>query len=837
MVTTTRARAVIIGAGIVGNAMAWHLAKLGWRDMVLVDKGPLPNPGGSTGHASNFCFPVDGTKEESALTVESIRQFTELGVFTRCGGMEVARTPERMAELARRQGLAMSWGIESELLAPAQVKEIIPYLDETVILGGWYTPSAGVVDSLRAGTLMREAAVDMGALTIMARTEVTGIDVADGRVAAVRTTEGTIETDTIVVACGVWSPRIAEMAGAHIPLVPTVHQFVSVGPVPRFAEVPGEQAYPILRDMDSLMYERPNGNQLEIGSYAHRPILLHPDEIPSIEVSVLSPTELPFTKADFDPQFEAALELIPEILGDERVGQQYAINGLLSVTPDWSPVLGESPEVTGLWSVAAVWIKEAPAICENVARWMSGLPLEIDLHAADIARFYPHQRTWSHSVARVKEAFNKFYGIVHPSEQWASDRGVRLPPMFEREKALDAVFFEVAGWECPMWYASNAPLVAGYGDRVTDRSAEWDARWWSPIIAAEHLAMRDRAAVIDLTTFAIFDVAGPGALAYLEGLCVNRIDGPIGRTVYTPIIDENGGIVADLTVMHVGRDLYRVVTGGGMGMRDLKLFRDRLPADGSAQLADVTSAWTTIGLWGPRARDILASVTSADVSNGAFPFGTCRNLDIDGVAVLANRLSYVGELGWELFAPMELGAHLWDTLWEAGRPHGMIAAGMSVVFSSARLEKGYRAYGTELDLDHSLVEAGLARPGVKSADFIGKAAYLRQRSEPPVALLCTLTVDDHASASGVARYMLGREPILTRDGRPVEDARGRRSYVTSAGAGPSVGKHLLMAYLPVELAVEGTPLAVQYMGERYPVTVAVAGTTPLFDPRDERLRG
>lgn len=830
------ARAVIIGAGIVGNAMAWHLARLGWRDLVLVDKGPLPNPGGSTGHASNFCFPVDGTKEESRLTVESIRQFTELGVFIRCGGMEVARTPERMAELARREGLATSWGIESQLLTPKEVREIIPYLDERVILGGWYTPSAGVVDSLRAGTLMRDAAVEMGAVSIRARTAVTGIDVVDGRVAAVQTTEGVIETDTIVVACGVWSPRIAAMAGAHIPLVPTVHQFVSVGPVPRFAEVRGEQAYPIVRDMDSLMYERPNGNQLEIGSYAHRPILVHPDEIPSIEEAVLSPTELPFTKEDFDPQFEAALELIPEVLGDERVGQQYAINGLLSVTPDWSPVLGESPETGGLWSVAAVWIKEAPAICENVARRMTGLPETIDLHAADIARFYPHQRTWAHSVARVSEAFNKFYGIVHPAEQWASDRGVRVPPMQRSEVELGAVFFEAAGWECPWWYESNAPLVAAYGDRITHRPAEWESRWWSPVIAAEHLAMREHAAIVDLTTFAILDVTGPGALAFLEGLCVNRIAGPIGRTVYTPLLDANGGIVADLTVMHVGRDLYRIVTGGGMGMRDKKWFMDHLPADGSAQLADVTSAWTTIGVWGPRARDILAAVTDADVSNSAFPFMTCCSLDIGSVTVLANRLSYVGELGWELYVPVELGAHLWETLHAAGRPFGAIPVGMGVLVSSGRLEKGYRAYGAELDLDHSLVEAGLARPRVKDTPFVGREAYLRQRAEPRAALLCTLTVDDHRSAAGVPRYMLGREPILTRDGMPVEDAHGRRSYVTSAGDGPTVGAYLLMAYLPAELAVPGTQLAVQYMGERYPVTTAVAGATPLFDPDDERLR-
>ncbi len=836
MESVRRARAVIIGAGIVGNAMAWQLARLGWRDLVLVDKGPMPNPGGSTGHASNFCFPVDSTKEESTCTVESIRQFTELGVFTRCGGMEVARTPERMAELARRQGLATSWGIESRLLTPAGVKEIIPYLDESVILGGWYTPSAGVVDSLRAGTLMREAAIEMGALQVLARTEVTGIDLVDGRVAGVRTTAGSIEADVVVVACGVWSPRVAAMAGAHIPLAPAVHQFVSVGPVPQFAGMRGEQAYPILRDMDALMYERPNGSQLEIGSYQHVPMIVHPDDIPPNAASVLSPTELPFTRDTFEQSYADALELVPEILGDERVGEQYAINGLLSITPDWSPALGESPEVAGLWSVAAVWIKEAPAITRNVALWMDGKPLEIDLHAADIARFYPHQRTWRHSRARASEAFNKFYGIVHPGEQWSSDRGMRLPPMYEQERTLGAVFHEVAGWECPWWYASNAGLVDEYRDRIIDRPAEWDRRWWSPIITAEHLAMRDRAALVDLTTFAIFDVTGPGALAALERLCVNRIEAPIGRTVYTPMLDQDGGIVADLTVLHVGRDAYRVVTGGGMGMRDRKWIADHLPADGSAQLTDVTSAWATVGLWGPRARDILGSLTPDPVSSAAFAYGTCRNLDVDGIAVLANRMSYVGELGWEIYAPMELGAHLWRSLWDAGRPFGLIAGGMAPVFSSARLEKGYRAYGAELDLGHTLLEAGLARPGVKAADFLGKAAYLRQRAEPVVSRLCTLTVDDHVGAGGVRRYMLGREPILTRNGRPVEDHRGRRAWVTSAGAAPSLGTYLLMAYLPVELALPGTPLAVQYMGERFPITVAVAGATPLFDPQNERLR-
>ena len=306
-----RAKVVVIGAGIVGNSVAYHLALAGWRDIVLLDKGTLPNPGGSTGHASNFIYLTDHSKEMTAFTLESVRQYKELGVFTQSGGIEVARTPERMEELKRRMASSKSWGIDSELLTPAQVKELVPYLDDSVILGGFHTPGVGVVDSLRAGTLMRERAQELGALTIGAGVEVTGIDVELGRVRRVRTDAGDIEADVVVIACGVWSPRIARMAGASIPLTPAVHQMISVGPVPRFADTVGEITFPIVRDMDTNMYERQHGGDLEVGSYAHRTIHIDPDEIPSIAASKLSPTELPFTQEDFELQMEQALELSP----------------------------------------------------------------------------------------------------------------------------------------------------------------------------------------------------------------------------------------------------------------------------------------------------------------------------------------------------------------------------------------------------------------------------------------------------------------------------------------------------------------------------------------------
>ena len=829
-------RVVIIGAGIVGNSLAYHLTRLGVSDITMVDKGPLPNPGGSTGHASNFIFPVDHSKEMTMLTLESMRQYKALEVFIESGGIEIARNEERMQELTRRVVSAKSWGIEPvELMTPQQVKDKVPYINEQLIIGAFFTPGAGVVDSLRAGTIMRERAQEAG-MKVSANTEVLGIDVENGRATRVKTTRGDFDADIIVIACGAWSPRIARMAGASIPLTPMVHQMIDIGPVPRFANTTGMIEYPIVRDVDTNMYERQEGTGLEIGSYAHRPITLGADEIPSIEESALSPTELPFTQEDFDPQMEIALELMPEIVGDETVGVKYAINGVLSVTYDGMPLLGETPETRGLWSAAAIWIKEGPGAGKTMAELIVHGESEIDVYESNIARAYPCQKTRTHIVSRASEGFNKMYGIVHPGEQWESDRRVRLSPFYERERALEAVFVEGAGWERPNWYESNAGLLDEYGDKVTKREAEWESRWWSPIINAEHLAMRDRAAMIDLSAFAIFDVVGPGALQTVQTVAMRQMDVPVGRVVYTPLLTPSGGFKQDLTIMRVADDVFRVVTGGAYGMSDKKWFADHLPEDGSAQIHDQTNAFTTLGLWGPRARDILSSVTSSDVSHEGMAFARCKEIEIGPLEVLASRISYVGDLGWELYVPIEQGARLWDIVAEAGAPHGIIPAGIGVYGTTGRLEKCYRAYGAELEGDFNVVEAGMAWGKVKDQDFVGKEAHVRHREEEPAAVMCTLTVDDHTSASGVKRYMLGHEPILTRDGEPITDRKNRRSYVTSAGSGPSLGKYILMGYLPPEHAVVGNELAVEYMGERYPVTVVTNDSTPVFDPDNSRVR-
>ncbi len=343
------AQVVVIGAGIVGNSLVHHLARLGWTDIVQIDKGALPNPGGSTGHASNFIFLTDHSREITDLTLDSVEQYQEMGVFTQSGGFEIARTEERMEELRRRMSSAKAWGIEAEIVDPAFVKEKVPFIEEDQFIGAFWQPGVGVVDSLRAGTIMRERAMESGALTVVPNVEVIGMDVEDGRIRRVRTTGGDIEAEVVVIAAGVWSPKLGDMAGISIPLTPAVHQMISVGPCPQLAGTEGEITFPIVRDMDTFCYERQHGADMEVGSYAHRAILHEPEEIPSIEQSKLSPTEMPFTEDDFDPQLEQALELMPELLGADGAEIRYAINGLLSLTCDGNPILGESL-VKGLWT-------------------------------------------------------------------------------------------------------------------------------------------------------------------------------------------------------------------------------------------------------------------------------------------------------------------------------------------------------------------------------------------------------------------------------------------------------------------------------------------------------
>ncbi len=834
----TKANVVVIGAGIVGSCLVGHLSRLGWEDIVLLDKGPLPNPGGSTGHASNFIFPVDHNKEMALLGVQSANQYRDLDRSVDSGGIEVARTQERMDELNRRMTSAKAWGVEAYLLTPAEVKELVPFINEEVIMGGFHCPTVSVVDSLDTGTLFRNEAMEKGVLQVFANTEVMDVETVDApngqqKVKSVVTDRGTIEAEYVVVACGVWSNRIANMAGATIPLVPAVHQMADVGPMDILAETNNEIGYPIVRDMDTFCYERQSSGSMEVGSYGHRAILHHPDEIPSNEEAALTPTEMPFTPDDFDDQMETAIELM-DFLGDAEI--KYAINGLLSLTPDTMPCLGETTEVRNLWSAAAVWVKEGPGMAQVVAEWMThGYPRVIDPHGADISRFYPEERGDDHIWSRADEHFIKTYGIVHPQEQWEGRRGLVKSPYYSRQESLGAMFFQARVWERAQWYTSNADLVERYG--LSEREVEWDNRWWSPIINGEHLNMRENAGLFDLSAFQVFELSGPGACDFAEYLAVNKVCKGVGTSAYTPWLNEDGGFHSDLTMMQTGEDTVRIVTGAFDGGRDEYWIKKYLPADESVTFTNLSRTTTTLGLWGPNAPAILGQLTDADISYEGSPYGSVINLEIAGIACSMFRVSYVGDTGWEIYTGWDNGPALWDAIMEAGKDHGLRPTGMGVYAVSGRVEKGYRLMGAELESEYNPLEAGLARPKVKAADFIGKAAYMaaREAGEPEVHCV-TLTVDDNTDSQGRKRWMQGgNEPILTLDGERITDSHGRVSRVTTAGYGPSVGKNLILGYLPTEHAAPGTQLKVMYMNELFPCTVV--GTGSAFDPENTRLKG
>ena len=718
----TSARCVVIGAGIVGNSLVHHLAELGWTDIVQIDKGPLPNPGGSTGHASNFIFLTDHSREITDLTLDSVEQYEEMGVFTQSGGFEVARTEERMEELRRRMSSAKAWGIEGELVSPEFVQEKVPFLDKDQIIGAFWQPGVGVVDSLRAGTIMRERALAKGVLTVVPNVEVTDLEVTDGRITKVCTSGGDIEAETVVIACGVWSPKIGDMAGVSIPLTPAVHQMISVGPCPQLSGLEGEISIPIVRDMDTFCYERQHGADMEVGSYAHRAILMEPEDIPTIDQSKLSPTELPFTSDDFDPQLEQAYELMPELLGAEGAEMRYAINGLLSLTCDGLPILGES-HVKGLWTAAAVWIKEGPGVGRAVAEWMTHGYSEIDVSHSDIARFHPHQMRREHTRLRTTESFIKTYGIIHPAEQYESDRGQRKSPMYDSQQKLGAFFFETAGWERPHWYESNAGLLDEYGDAVMPREHEWDSRWWSPIINAEHLRMREAAGVIDLSAFQILDIEGPGRAreraadvrrAVRRRRRQGRLHAGPRRERWLPLRpDRHAPGRRPLPRRHRRRARHgrRPVVHRPPGRRSDAHRPHRRDLD-----------HRPVGAAGPRHPRLTHR--RRRVRRGLPVPHLPRDPESAAATVLASRISYVGELGWELYVSMDDAAQLWEALLDTGDTHGTVPVGIGVYGTTGRIEKGYRAYGYELDGERTIVEAAMQRPKVKAADFVGREAYL-----------------------------------------------------------------------------------------------------------------
>lgn len=811
------AQVVVIGAGIVGCSVAFHLSRMGWRDIVVLDQGPLFETGGSTSHAPGLVFQTNSSKTMTELAKRTVELYSELSLNTQpcfypVGSLEVAYTHARWEDLKRKLGFAMSWGLQAELLTSAEAHARLPLLDATKIHGAYYVAGDGIAKAVRAAEAMARLAEARGA-TFRGGIEVTGIDVAQGRVRGVVTSEGRIATEQVLVCAGIWGPRLGRMAGISIPLTPCQHLYAKTAPVPELMGESREVVHPILRHQDQSMYFRQQADRYGIGSYRHEPLLVDPDAIPRYGQTSAMPAVMPFTPEHFKAAHAAATELLPALRGVELAD---AINGIFSFTPDGFPIFGESLDVRGLWIAEAVWITHAGGAGKVVAEWMvEGVP-SIDLRECDVNRFPPHATTASYIRARAAQQYREVYDVIHPLQQTGPPRNLRVSPFHKRLEEQGAMFSESAGWERPLWFHANERLVESAN--VPARSG-WEARSWSPIQAAEHHAARTGVAMVDLTAFTKIEIGGSGALSFLERLCANRIDRPVGAVVYTPMLNEHGGIMCDLTVTRLGDDRFLIVTGGSVGMHDLAWIRRHAPMDGSTHVTDITSMYCAVGLWGPRARDVLGELCAHDVSADVFPYLTARRITIETIPTLALRVSYVGELGWEIYARSEYGLRLWDLLWDAGRPHGVVPVG-TAAFDSLRLEKGYRLWGADMHTEYNPYEAGLGFAiKLDKGDFLGRSALLRIKEAGISRALCCLRFND-ANA-----LVMGKEPIL--------DGHQTLGYVTSANYGYTIGAAIAYGYLPLGHTGPGTLVEVQYFDRRYHATVS---HEPLYDPKGLRLR-
>jgi len=812
------AQVVIIGAGIVGCSAAYHLTRKGCVDVVVLEQGPLFATGGSTSHAPGLMFQLNASKMVTELARYSRELYKGVEVdgepgFHEAGSVEVATTSERWEDLKRKEGLARSWGLDAHLIGPDEAARRAPLLDARRLRGALCVPGDGVAQAVRVAEFLAREAVTRGA-EFRAHTRVTGIEVACGRVRAVVTPAGRIEAENVLVCAGIWGPAVGRMAGVAIALSPMQHQYVKTAPLPELAGQTAEIAQPLVRHQDRSMYGRQHGACYGIGSYRHEPLLVDVAHIPRHEESA-TPSILPFTQEDFAPALADAVDLMPALRG---VDLPYTINGMFSFTPDGHSLLGESLDVRGFWVAEAIWVTHAGGAGKVMAEWMLDGTPGLDVHEADLNRFHAHAVEAPYVRTRAAQQYREVYDIIHPLQGIAAPRSLRLGPFHRRLEELGAVFFESAGWERPQWFATNEGGLDGVD---VPRRSGWAARHWSPIAGVEHRAARERVGLFDLTPFTKLEVAGPGALAYLQRIASNQMDQPASKVTYTAMLDERGGIQCDVTVTRLAEDRFWVVTGGAVGMHDLAWMRRHLPADGSAHIADLTSAYCCVGVWGPRARDLVRGVAGGDVSNEAFSYFTARRMAIGTVPALLVRVSYAGELGWEIYAPTEYGLALWDTLWEAGRPLGAAATGRAA-FESLRLEKGYRLWGVDIHPDYNPYEAGLGfAVRLKKGDFLGRDALLRAKERGVARTLACLMLDDPRAV------VMGKEPILDVDG-----ARAL-GHITSAGYGYTVGKSIAYGYLPVECAAEGTRVAVQYFGHRYPATVT---REPLYDPENTRLK-
>ncbi|AJY77584.1 hypothetical protein VN24_07415 [Paenibacillus beijingensis] len=800
-------KVVIIGAGVVGCSTAYFLSQKGIRNITVLEQGPLFETGGSTSHAPGLVFQLNGSKTMTRLASETVKCFMSLDLdgqpcFYPVGGLEVAATPERWEELKRKRGLAVSWGIEASLLTPEQCAGHFPLLDPSRVYGGLHVATDGIAKPLRAVQVMARYAKERGA-EFYGNIEVTGIEVADGRVTAVKTNDRIYEADVVLCCAGMWGPKIGRMAGVSIPLQPMAHQYAYTSPLKEFADETEEVRLPILRHQDRSLYFRQIFDGIGMGSYQHRPIPVEVEQIARHGETEEMPSVQPFTPEDFGNAWQDATQLLPAL---KVAPVKRAINGLFSFTPDEMPILGEAAKVKGFWVAEAVWVTHSAGVGKAMAEWMvDGVP-DVDLEVCDINRFDSYSQSPAYIKQRCSEAFEKVYNIHHPLEPADSCRNMRLSPFYARQKELGAQFTETNGWEQARWYGANDAMAAGRANNIPER-AGWEARYWSRAAGAEHLIALEQAAMFDLTALKKRGrLTGEGAAEFLRMLTTGFSQNRPGYASSALMLNERGGIKGDLNAVCLSDTDFFFTVKGAVEWDWVQRQLRQSPFASSVRIEDLSSGTCTIGILGPMAADIMQAADRTAFNPGRWIPGQARELHIDTVPVMVVYLPTFGLPGWELYTSHDQGLRLWDLLWEAGRPHGLIAAG-SQAYDSLRLESRTPDYGKDYWSEHDPYEAGIEEAvEAGKTGFIGDRALSERRAAGPKQSLTVLTVDDPSVV------IMGYEPVFDGD-----KAAG---FITSTGYGYSEGGTIAYAWLSPQAALAGKTLQVEYFGRRYPVTVA-----------------
>jgi glycine cleavage system aminomethyltransferase T/glycine/D-amino acid oxidase-like deaminating enzyme len=800
---------VVIGGGVGGCSIAYHLAKLGLRDVVLIEQFELTY--GSTWHSAGLVGQLRSSVSLTRMMMYSVELYAALRRETgkdpgwhELGGIRLASSAARLEEIQRQAGWAKTFGLPLEIISAAEAVERFPLMSPEGVHGAAFLPRDGYLDPSQLTFALADGARHYGA-EINTRTRLTAIERdARGRVCRVVTDKGEIETEVVVDAAGMAAPDVARLVGVTVPIIPMAHQYLITEPFD-----PPLDALPTLRDPDNLVYWRTEVGGLVMGGYERDPAPFGLDGIPEgFEAQLLT-----WDYERFEELMEGSIRRVPA-MEDAEVKKFF--NGPEAFTPDGEFILGQS-EVPGFWVAAgfcAHGLAGAGGIGKVMAEWIVDGQPEWDLWHMDIRRFGRQYRSQAYTLARTTEVYSTYYDIRYPGEERLAGRPLRVSPAYPRHTANGASFGEKSGWERVNWFDPNH----GDGDESL-RPRGWAGLNWSPAIEAECLAAGERAVLIDQSSFAKIDVHGPGACAFLDRMCANEVDRPLGSVIYTQLLNARGGIEADVTLVRLASDRFLYVTGTAFGSHNLAWLRQHLP-DG-VHAVDITSSMTCYCLWGPRARDILQPLTKTDLSHEAFPYMRAREIAVGNVPLLASRVTYVGELGWELYAPAEYGLGLYGALMTAGAEHGLRGGGYRAI-ESMRLEKGYRAWGTDLTPETTPDSAGVgfAVRLDKDTPFIGQEALRAERAAggPPERLAC-LVLDDPRSVC------LGSEPV-----RVGGELCGR---VTSGGYGSRVRRSIAFAYVPAARAVAGTRAEVEVFGEWVPAEV-VEGA--LYDPGGERIR-